>query len=109
MKIIASVLILLASSPCAAIAETSQPDQVITATATGSNEASACSAARGKAQYHRRDLRLHSKRLRHGADLGMRRHRDVQEIAAPCYYAAAAGRRCPTKRLAVRAHDSVRP
>ena len=49
MKIIASVLALLASLPCAAIAETSQPDQVITATATGSSEASACSAARGKA------------------------------------------------------------
>jgi len=49
MKIIARVLILLASSPSAAIAETSQVDQVITATATGSSEASACSAAQGKA------------------------------------------------------------
>jgi hypothetical protein len=50
MKSILSVLAVLASSMFAdAIAETSQRDQVITATATASSEASACSAARGKA------------------------------------------------------------
>lgn len=46
----AAALVLLVTSPVAdAIAETSQPDQVITATATASSESSACSAARGKA------------------------------------------------------------
>jgi hypothetical protein len=50
MKIIVSVLALLTSSPFGvAIAETSQPDQVITAIATGSSEASACSASQGNA------------------------------------------------------------
>jgi hypothetical protein len=49
MKVIVSVLALLASSLFAnAIAETSQSD-AITATATASSEASACSAAQGKA------------------------------------------------------------
>jgi hypothetical protein len=46
----AAVLVLLVISLFApAIAETSQQDQVITATATGSSESSACSAAQGKA------------------------------------------------------------
>jgi hypothetical protein len=50
MKAILSVLAVLASSMFAhAIAETSEPDQIITATATASSESSACSAARGKA------------------------------------------------------------
>jgi hypothetical protein len=50
MKSILSVLAVLASSMFAdAIAETRQPDEVITATATASSEATACSAARGKA------------------------------------------------------------
>jgi hypothetical protein len=46
MKIIVYVLALLATG---AIAETSQQDQVITATASASSESSACSAAEGKA------------------------------------------------------------
>jgi len=46
----AAALVLLVTSQFApAIAETSEPDQVITATATASSESSACSAARGKA------------------------------------------------------------
>jgi hypothetical protein len=46
----AAALVLLVTSQFApAIAETTQPDQVITATATASSESSACSAARGKA------------------------------------------------------------
>jgi hypothetical protein len=48
--IAAAALVLVVTSPFAdAIAETSQSDQVITATATASSESSACSAARGKA------------------------------------------------------------
>jgi hypothetical protein len=50
MKIIVSVLALLASSPFAeAIAETSPQDQVITTTASAPSESSACSASEGKA------------------------------------------------------------
>ena len=46
----AAALVLLVTSQFApAIAETGEPDQVITATATASSESSACSAARGKA------------------------------------------------------------
>jgi hypothetical protein len=53
MKIIVSVLALLISSPFEeAIAETSQQDQVVTATATASSESSACSASQGNA-YNR--------------------------------------------------------
>ena len=50
MKTIVSVLALLTiSSFGVAIAETSQQDQVVTATASAPSESSACSAARGKA------------------------------------------------------------
>jgi hypothetical protein len=50
MKIIVSVLAVLTSSPAAeALAETSQQDQVLTATATAPSESSACSASQGKA------------------------------------------------------------
>jgi hypothetical protein len=53
MKIILSVLALLASSPFAqALAETSQQDQVVTATASAPSESSACSASQGNA-YNR--------------------------------------------------------
>lgn len=34
----------------------------------------------GAAPYHRRDLHLHSNRLRYSADMGMCRDRDVQKI-----------------------------
>ena len=46
MKIIMNVLALLATG---AIAETSQQDQVVTATASASSESSACSASQGQA------------------------------------------------------------
>jgi hypothetical protein len=50
MKIIVSVLAVLTSSLAAeALAETSQQDQVLTATATAPSESSACSASQGKA------------------------------------------------------------
>jgi hypothetical protein len=50
MKIIVSVPAVLTSSPAAeALAETSQQDHVLTATATAPSESSACSASQGKA------------------------------------------------------------
>jgi hypothetical protein len=50
MKIVVSVLTILASSSLVeAIAETSPQDQVVTATSSASSESSACSASQGKA------------------------------------------------------------
>jgi hypothetical protein len=50
MKTITSVLALLASLQLApALAETSQQDEVVTATASGPNESNACSTSMGKA------------------------------------------------------------
>jgi hypothetical protein len=64
MKIVVSVLTILASSSLVeAIAETSPQDQVVTATSSASSESSACSASQGKA-YNLCMVRGFSPRLR---------------------------------------------
>ena len=91
MKIIVSVLAVLTSSPAAeALAETSQQDQVVTATAKASSEFECLQRVRRSGlqslhgarllQHHGCKLHLHSKGHHRRADMGMRRHRDVQEV-----------------------------